>query len=250
MERKPVSKKMRFDVFKRDKFTCQYCGRRAPDVVLHCDHITPVASGGKTTILNLVTSCFDCNSGKGKREISDNSAVAIQMNQLELIQERRNQLQLIKKWLEESGNIQDEYVDTIDAHVRKEFGCGLNEHGRKHMSSHIRKFGLMEVVECIGIASEQYEDVEEALGKLSGILNNRKMEREIPGYGKLSWAYGTLKKRFGSVDNRKFWMRVNEARDAGVDPEWILRLSQTCKYDNVFYSELNDEALRVQEEGE
>lgn len=32
--RKPISKKIRFEVFKRDGFTCQYCGRMAPDVVL------------------------------------------------------------------------------------------------------------------------------------------------------------------------------------------------------------------------
>ena len=38
-ERKPIGKKMRFEVFKRDKFTCQYCGRKAPDVILEVDHI-------------------------------------------------------------------------------------------------------------------------------------------------------------------------------------------------------------------
>jgi len=34
-----ISKRDRFEVFKRDKFTCQYCGKAAPDVVLHIDHI-------------------------------------------------------------------------------------------------------------------------------------------------------------------------------------------------------------------
>jgi len=63
--RKPLSKSMRFDVFKRDGFTCQYCGRRPPDVVLACDHIHPVAEGGQNTLENLVTSCSDCNIGKG-----------------------------------------------------------------------------------------------------------------------------------------------------------------------------------------
>ena len=31
MEREPISKKLRFEVFKRDSFTCQYCGSKAPD---------------------------------------------------------------------------------------------------------------------------------------------------------------------------------------------------------------------------
>ena len=45
-KRKPISKKLRFEVFKRDSFTCQYCGKSAPDVVLHIDHIKPVKEGG------------------------------------------------------------------------------------------------------------------------------------------------------------------------------------------------------------
>lgn len=66
-KRQPISKALRFEVFKRDKFTCQYCGRSAPDVNLQIDHIHPVAKGGDNDILNLITSCADCNSGKRDR---------------------------------------------------------------------------------------------------------------------------------------------------------------------------------------
>jgi 5-methylcytosine-specific restriction endonuclease McrA len=51
--RKPIPNKIRFEVFKRDKFTCQYCGAAAPDVVLNCDHVKPVALGGDPDVLNL-----------------------------------------------------------------------------------------------------------------------------------------------------------------------------------------------------
>jgi 5-methylcytosine-specific restriction endonuclease McrA len=61
MDRIPVSKKTRFDVFKRDFFTCQYCGLTPPAAVLEIDHIHPVSKGGKNGIDNLITSCFDCN---------------------------------------------------------------------------------------------------------------------------------------------------------------------------------------------
>jgi len=44
--RKELSKSIRFEIFKRDSFKCQYCGRMAPEVVLHVDHIKPVAEGG------------------------------------------------------------------------------------------------------------------------------------------------------------------------------------------------------------
>lgn len=70
MKRKSLSKKVRFEVFKRDEFTCQYCGRHPPSVVLECDHITPVAEGGDNDPDNLVTACFDRNRGKGARSLT------------------------------------------------------------------------------------------------------------------------------------------------------------------------------------
>lgn len=66
MDRAPLSKSLRFRIFKRDQFVCQYCGRRPPEVILHCDHIHPVAEGGSDDEANLITSCRDCNLGKGK----------------------------------------------------------------------------------------------------------------------------------------------------------------------------------------
>lgn len=63
-KRKSTGKRLRFNVFKRDRFTCQYCGRTPPTVVLVTDHILPVASGGETVEHNLITSCETCNQGK------------------------------------------------------------------------------------------------------------------------------------------------------------------------------------------
>lgn len=70
MTRKALSKTVRFEVFKRDAFTCQYCGATPPDVVLEVDHIDPVALGGRNDEGNLVTACFDCNRGKAARSLS------------------------------------------------------------------------------------------------------------------------------------------------------------------------------------
>lgn len=70
-KRKSISKKIRFDIFKRDSFSCQYCGATPPNVVLEVDHITPVCSGGENNEDNLITSCFDCNRGKAGSQLSD-----------------------------------------------------------------------------------------------------------------------------------------------------------------------------------
>lgn len=63
------SQRMRFDALKRGGFTCVYCGRRAPDVVLHVDHVVPVSAGGLNSPDNLVVACSDCNLGKGARPL-------------------------------------------------------------------------------------------------------------------------------------------------------------------------------------
>ncbi len=67
--RKSISKMRRFEVFKRDGFTCQYCGATPPRVILHVDHIVPVASGGENHDDNLITACEPCNLGKGARDL-------------------------------------------------------------------------------------------------------------------------------------------------------------------------------------
>lgn len=59
-----VSTRTRFEVFKRDNFTCRYCGKSSPQVILEIDHIIATANGGSDDTMNLATSCWDCNRGK------------------------------------------------------------------------------------------------------------------------------------------------------------------------------------------
>lgn len=62
--RKGLGNAKRFAIFQRDRFTCVYCGRKPPGVILEVDHVHPVAEGGTDDELNLVTSCRECNAGK------------------------------------------------------------------------------------------------------------------------------------------------------------------------------------------
>ena len=64
-----ITPALRFEIFRRDSFTCQYCGRRAPNVVLHVDHVTSVVAGGTNDPANLRTACSMCNLGKGGRSL-------------------------------------------------------------------------------------------------------------------------------------------------------------------------------------
>ena len=59
-----IACRTRFETLLRDNFTCQYCGRKAPDVILHVDHKFPKSKGGSYEKNNLITACMDCNLGK------------------------------------------------------------------------------------------------------------------------------------------------------------------------------------------
>ncbi|WP_330449670.1 HNH endonuclease [Streptomyces anulatus] len=64
-----VSKRLRYEILRRDNHACRYCGATAPDVPLRVDHVAPVALGGSDTPDNLVTSCEPCNSGKSSATV-------------------------------------------------------------------------------------------------------------------------------------------------------------------------------------
>lgn len=96
--RKPVSTRTRFEVFKRDAFTCQYCGGKPPAAILHIDHITPVSAGGTNDLANLVTSCKDCNLGKSDVLLSDTRPIPNRSSILEL-REAREQLEAYQEYL-------------------------------------------------------------------------------------------------------------------------------------------------------
>jgi 5-methylcytosine-specific restriction endonuclease McrA len=55
----------RRNVFLRDGYTCQYCGRSPHARELNLDHVMPRSRGGRSSWENLVTSCRDCNLRKG-----------------------------------------------------------------------------------------------------------------------------------------------------------------------------------------
>ena len=61
---------LRFDIFKRDNYRCQICGRTVQEGIrLEVDHKHPVAKGGTNELLNLWILCQECNIGKGTKTI-------------------------------------------------------------------------------------------------------------------------------------------------------------------------------------
>lgn len=205
-KRKSLSKKLRFEVFKRDSFTCQYCGRKAPDVLLQVDHINPVAAAGGDDLLNLTTACFDCNSGKSDRLLSENSVLDKQRAQLEQLQERKEQIEMMFAWQKGLAAIKDDVIEEL-AQYWSEVAAGfqLNETGKKGLKKLERQFSLQEIMEAMRIAADTYiefqndaptkESVEYAWKKVGGICARRREEAENPNAGRVYYIRGILRNR-------------------------------------------------------
>jgi len=59
----------RRNLFRRDRFTCQYCGRQPGKGELSIDHIVPRSLGGRSTWVNCVVACLKCNKRKADRTL-------------------------------------------------------------------------------------------------------------------------------------------------------------------------------------
>ena len=181
-KRKNISKKMRFEVFKRDSFCCQYCGRNAPEVILEVDHIKPVAEGGKNTMMNLITSCRDCNRGKGKRTLDDNTEIKKQKTVLDDLNEKRLQMEMIIQWKTELEELLEKQVDAIEAVILDDpVGYSLVERNRKKLKVLIKEFGFNLVYEAAEIAEYQYYSLIQKMEKIGGICYNLRKKCEENG---------------------------------------------------------------------
>ena len=56
------------EIFRRDNYTCRYCGHRGNALTLHVDHVFPLSRGGTDDPSNLATACWSCNLEKGSRD--------------------------------------------------------------------------------------------------------------------------------------------------------------------------------------
>ncbi len=59
-----IPREIRFQVYERDEYTCQFCGKRFEVEHLTIDHLIPIAGGGLDEVTNYVTSCRPCNEEK------------------------------------------------------------------------------------------------------------------------------------------------------------------------------------------
>lgn len=236
-KRKPISKKLRFEIFKRDAFTCQYCGKKAPDVILEIDHIEPVSKGGTNDILNLVTSCYKCNRGKTNVKLSENSIIEKQKKALEELNEKQEQLKMLLKWRSSLLKLDSQELIAAQKAWTDTTGYSLNETGISILKKTIKSFGLASVLESIDIASGylKYKDgevtkdsVEFAFNKVKGICYIRSLpEDKRKEYQIIGSLKKTMEYKYYNHDTQRAAILINQFIRAGYNTEHLKEIIDT-----------------------
>jgi len=248
--REPISKKTRFEVFKRDKFTCQYCGAKAPEVVLNCDHINPVANGGDSGIMNLVTACVGCNSGKGARTLDDRSTLERQRAQVEELQSRREQLEMMLQWRDAEQATALDVVEEICERLRQRGGFGPNENGKQDIRRWLKRFTVAELLAAMDESFDSYmkfngdEPVEEAweaaFKKMPAIAGLRRQAVEKPYVVKLAYIQAILRRRFNDPRGNYFPALEEMVTDQSAPTDTLETLAKASLDWDDFCTKVND----------
>lgn len=249
-KRKTLSKKTRFEVFKRDSFKCQYCGACAPEAVLVVDHIDPLSKDGADDMMNYITACQPCNAGKSDRTLGDNTVLAKQKGQLDELNERREQLEMMLKWRDGLKEIDDFQVDMVaDAWNTAAPGWHLNEKGLKTVKQYLKKHGLKAVLDAIDTAGDRYiktvddkaveDSVNLAWSKVGGILAMASMPDETR---QLHYVKGILRNRLSYVPYDAI-KELQAGLDAGISLEDMkLEAKNTSSWSRFSYWLANERA--------
>lgn len=152
-KRKPISARKRFEIFKRDAFTCAYCGRKPPAVVLHVDHIIAVAEGGDNDPDNLVTSCSECNFGKGPRPLT--SVPQSLEDRVAEAAERRAQVEALAAFLQEQRDIVEEWCWEIAEVLQPGASDGFNRNNFSSIKMFVSRLGYPETLDAAHIAERK-----------------------------------------------------------------------------------------------
>jgi len=245
-KRKAISKKSRFEVFKRDSFKCQYCGQSSPDVILHVDHIKPVSKGGDNSIINLITACQGCNSGKTNIELDDGSALAKQKAQMDELNERREQLQLMMDWRSSLKSMDDDVVQALIEEIEEAMpGNEVNDQGEKNIRKWFKKYGYTLLAECIEVSASQYLQIDDEgtckdqtaqkfFNMIPRIAANKSKFGDDPDMSRLYYARGILRNRLNYCNDQMaidFLIAANERLE---DPEELIQIAKTVKHWTAF----------------
>lgn len=169
-----ITKRIRFEVFKRDGFQCVYCGRTPPEVILELDHIEPISEGGKDDINNFITSCFDCNRGKGKIVLDKIPAKLVE--NLEILKLKEQQIKEYRQFIKKIERKLEKDIEEIENVFTETYQKRLfvNKFKEGTLKRFLKLLPLHEILEAMNIACSKFNNnPEQTIRYFCGICWNK-----------------------------------------------------------------------------
>ena len=184
-------------------------------MVLEVDHIKPVSKGGDNNIINLITSCSSCNNGKSNIPLDVQDELAKNQKQLEELQERRTQMEMMVEWKEHLYSLTEEGAIMILDIFADKTKAKCNGGAKEQIIELINKFGFEEVLDATYIAIQTYyrgtsESIDKAFQKIGGICFTIKQRDKDPFIDGKNYVKKILINRKISYDEGLFYKIMNE----------------------------------------
>jgi CRISPR/Cas system Type II protein with McrA/HNH and RuvC-like nuclease domain len=187
-----ITNKQRFEVFKKYNFTCQYCGRRTPEVILEIDHVIPKSKSGTDDIDNLIASCFECNRGKSSTMLDHVLIEKDIHSETILLAEREMQLAEYNYLRERIRKREDQEIAMLREHFSNQFNYpGYAEDEFSNITTIVRDaLKVMSYVDIMDLIDYSIERTSQdtrgeyhntaACKYLIGILRNKIKQKKNP----------------------------------------------------------------------
>jgi hypothetical protein len=200
-----------------------------------------VAAGGDGDITNLITSCEPCNLGKSDKLLSDTSVLAKSRAQMEELQERREQLEMLMAWRVGLRDLADETLDRVAGYWHELApGWIINEQGRINLKKWLRQFSVEEILRAMDTSAEQYlvfdekavvtgESWEQAFAKIPGICRVERAAVSDPDLKELYYIRGILRNRLNYFDAPKAMEWLKSARSWEISLDELREMARRVK---------------------
>lgn len=172
--RRALSKRLRFEVFKRDGFRCVYCGATPSSTVLRVDHVLPVKRGGTDDASNLVTACHDCNGGKSDVPLDEHRLVTLDAA---AVREHAEQILAYLAAQRELDAANETVLDAVREIWEETYPSGNTKQELGILRAALREFTVADVMEWVRQATVRTWSRTRAIKYFCGIVRNERARR-------------------------------------------------------------------------
>ena len=178
-----------------------------------------------------------CNQGKRDILLDDDAVIAKRKKQLDELQERREQIEMMYEWQSGLADLDSEQVGVVCKLFSELIsGYSINENGQEYLKKVITKYGLSEVLESLRISTNQYlelrdgkttpESVTKAYEYIEKICRNRKRIKEKPYLADLYKASNIVRYKSRYYNHWQVMNILEKAYRSGADADDLIFIAQ------------------------